>query len=118
MAFLLDATTIRRPQNVDEQTVDQYAQQKTLSGAVGRDYFGSTKRVWVLDFVNTNPTDYTTIKNIVDTYKSTGSTKAFESTEANYTVSSTNCHLDLVRRSFNVGGTNYISDFSLVLTEA
>lgn len=118
MSYLLDSTTIRRPMNIEEQTVDQFAQQKTLSGAVGRDYFGSTKRIWIFDFGNTTPADYSTIKTIVDAYKSTGATKTFQSTETNYIVASTLCHLDLIRREFSVRGDSYISDFSLVMTEA
>lgn len=117
MAYLLNGTTIRSPHNIDETTVDTYAQQKALNGDVNRDYFGSTKRIWVLDYTNTKPSDYTTIKTIVDAYKSTVTTKTFQSTETNYTVASTLCHLDLIRREFSVGGTDYISDFSLVLTE-
>lgn len=117
MSYLLDATTIRRPMNIEELTVDQYAQQKALSGAVGRDYFGSTKRIWALDYVNTQPIEYQTIKTIVDDYKSTGTAKNFESTESNYLIASTDCHLDLTKRNFSVGGTDYISDFTLIITE-
>lgn len=118
MAYLLDSTTIRNPINIQEQTVDQYAEQKALSGSVNRDYFGSTKRIWIFDYANTKPVDYTTIKTIVDSYKSTGATKTFESTETNYTVSSTLVHLDVVKRQFSVRGTTYISDFTLIMTEA
>jgi hypothetical protein len=118
MAYILDSTTIRNPMNIEEETIDQFAQQKTLNGTVGRDFFGSTKHIWVLDYVNAKPADYTTIKNIVDAYKASVTTKTFESTETNYTIASTRCHLDLVRRRFSVGGTSYISDFTLVLTEA
>jgi hypothetical protein len=117
MSYLLDGTTIRAPHNIEETTVDVYAQQKTLSGTVGRDYFGSVKRIWVLDYMDTKTTDYTTIKTIVDAYKSTVTAKTFQSTEANYTIASTSCHLDLTKRRFSIGGTSYISDFTLVLTE-
>jgi hypothetical protein len=118
MAYLLDSTTIRSPMNIEEQTIDQYAQQKTLSASVNRDYFGSTKRIWMFDYANTKPADYTTIKTIVDSYKSTATAKTFESTESNYTIAQTRVHLDLVRRSFSVRGTSYISDFTLIMTEA
>lgn len=118
MSYILDGTTIRTPMNIEEQTVDQFAQQKPLSGNVARDYFGDTKRIWALDFTNTQGSEYQTIKTIVDAYKSTNTLKSFESTETNYTIASTLCHLDLTRRSFSVGGTDYISDFTLVITEA
>ncbi len=118
MSYILAGSTIRSPMNIEEQVVDQYAQQKTLSGGVSRDYFGSTKRIWIFDFVNTKPSDYTTIKTIVDSYKSTATAKTFQSTETNYTIASTTVHLDLMRREFSVRGDSYISDFSLVMTEA
>lgn len=118
MAYILDGSTIRSPMNIEEQIIDQYAQQKTLSGRVGRDYFGTTKRIWIFDYANTKPSDYTIIKAIVDSYKSTASAKTFQSTETNYTIASTNVHLDLMRRAFSVRGDSYISDFSLVMTEA
>lgn len=118
MAYLLDGTIIRSPLNIEETTKDLYAQQTTLNNSVNRDYFGSTKRVWVLDYTNTKPNDHTTIKTISDSYKSTGTTKTWQSTETNYTIASTRVHIDLIRRRFNVRGNSYISDFSLVLTEA
>ena len=117
MSYILDSTTIRNPNNIEEQIIDQYAEQKALSGAVGRDYFGSTKRRWFFDYANTKPSDYTTIKTIVDDYKSDAVAKTFQSTESNYTIAQTTVHLDLTRRTFNVKGTSYISDFTLVLTE-
>lgn len=118
MSYILDGTVIRNPMNIEDQTIDQYAQNKALDATVRRDYFGDTKRIWVLDYVNAQPSEYAVIKTIVDAYKSTVQTKTFESTEGNYVISSRLCHLDLVKRRFNVGGSDYISDFSLVITEA
>lgn len=118
MPYVLDGSIIRSPHNISENTVDQYAQQKALNGTVSRDYFGSTKRVWAFDYMNTKPGDYTTIKSIVDSYKSTALAKTFESTESGYTIAETEVHLDLTQREFSVGGETYISDFTLVLTEA
>lgn len=103
---------------MDEANSTQYAQQRTLSGRVGRDYFGDNKRVWGLDYKNVNTTDYTTIKTLYNTYLSTGATLTWEVTETNYTVSSTNVHVDLVERGFSVRGSDYLSDFTLTLTEA
>lgn len=118
MSYLLDSAEIRRPMNMEERNSTQFAQQRPLRGNVTRDYFGLNKRVWTLDYMNTPKTDYDTIKTIYDSYLSTGAAKTFSSTEASYTVSSISVHIDLTRRRFSVGGTDYISDFSLVLTEA
>lgn len=118
MGYILDSTTIRSPHSINETNGKQFAQQKALSGAVGRDFFGSNKRRWVLEYKNVNTTDYAIIKNIYDSYQSNASTKTWEITETNYTVSSTDVHIDLQERDFSVKGSDYLSDFTLVLTEA
>lgn len=118
MAYILDGTNIKNPTSGGESNSTQYAQQRTLSGRVGRDYFGSNKRVWVYHYVNTKKTDYDVIKGIYDSYLNTGTAKSWQVTEPNYTVSSTTVHIDLQERRFSVRGTDYISDFDLILTEA
>lgn len=118
MAYVLNSTTIRRPSQFTESNNSQSAQNRTLDGSITRDYFGDNKRVWTLDFENVKKTDYDTIKTIYDSYLSTGSTKTWEVTETNYTISSTNVHIDLVERGFSIKGVDYLSDFTLTLTEA
>lgn len=118
MAYLLDGVTIRRPNDFEERNSTQMAQHRTLDGSIRRDYFGSNKRVWRLGYANTNPTDFATIKTIYTAYLSTGATKTWEVTETNYTVSSTNVHVEILERGFSVKGTDYLSDFDLILTEA
>lgn len=118
MSFLLSGTSLRRPANLDESNSTQHVQQRLLNGRVGRDYFGDNKRVWALDYNKTNPTDYTTIRGIYNAYLQSASAVTWEVTEANYTVSSTLVHVDLTKRAFTVRGDSYISDFTLVLTEA
>lgn len=117
MAYLLDATIIRAPHGFSETNDTQVAQNRTLSGSITRDYFGSNKRVWVLEYRNTKKADYDIINGIYASYLSTGTTKSWAVTETNYAVTAT-VHLDLKTRGFNVKGTNYISDFTLTLTEA
>lgn len=118
MAFLLSGTTIRAPFEFEERNSTQVAQHRTLDGSIRRDYFGSNKRVWVLNYRNTKKADYDTIKTIYDSYLLTGSTKTWQVTEPNYTVSSTNVHVEVLERGFSVRGTSYISDFDLILTES
>lgn len=117
MSYILSGSTIRRPGTVDERNSTQMAQHRTLDGTISRDYFGSNKRVWVLGYENVNTTDYTTIRNLYNTYLSNAVALTWEVTETNYTVSQTNVHVDLVDRGFRVKGTDYISDFDLILTE-
>ena len=117
MAYVLAGTTIKAPKTMDVANSTQYAQQRALSGAIGRDYFGSNKQQWKLTYENIQKADYDTIKTIYDSYLATETTKTFAVTETNYTVASTNVHMDLVMREFRVGGSSFISDFDLVLTE-
>jgi len=118
MSYTLGGSTIKAPNSIKETNSTQVAQNRTLDGTVSRDYFGDNKRVWILDYRNTNKTQYDIIKTIYDSYLSTATAKAFVSTETNYTIASTNVHVDLLERGFSVKGTDYISDFTLVLTEA
>lgn len=118
MSYILDSTTIRAPHSIEESNSTQAAQVRTLNGSINRDYFGSNKRVWKLDYRNTKKVDYDEIKTIYDSYLSTNTAKTWESTETNYTISSTSVHIDLQVRNFTWSGSDYISDFVVVLTEA
>jgi len=118
VSYLLAGGTIRSPHKFDESNSTQFAQNRTLDGTKSRDYFGDNKRVWTLDYQNTNKTDYDTIKAIYDSYLMTGNTKTWQVTETNYTISSTNVHVDLIERGFSIRGEDYLSDFTLILTEA
>lgn len=118
MSYSLGGSTIKSPNSIKETNSTQVAQNRTLDGTVSRDYFGDNKRIWVLEYQNTSKTAYDTIKTVYDSYLSTATAVAFISTETNYTIASTNVHVDLLERGFGVKGTDYISDFTLVLTEA
>lgn len=119
MAFILAGTTLPKgPYTIQESNSTLVAQQRTLSGAVNRDYFGSNKRIWTLEYKNTSATIYTTIKTIYTNYLTAGTAVSWSSTETNYTISSTSVHVDLQVRNFSVRGSSYISDFTLILTEA
>lgn len=118
MSYLLDGSTIRAPYEFDETNSTQYAEHRVLSGNISRDYFGSNKRVWSLSFKNTKKADYDVIRAIYNSYLATGSAKTWEVTETNYDVDVTNVHIDLFVRSFSVRGTDYLSDFDLILKEA
>lgn len=117
MSYVLDGSTIRAPHSIEEDNSTQVAQNRVLNGNVTRDYFGSNKRVWKLEYVNTKKADYDTIYTIYSSYLSSGAAKSWQVTETNYSVSSTTVHIDLLVRDFSVKGIDYISDFTLVLTE-
>lgn len=121
MSFILGGTTIRKPNSMTEENNTQVAENRTLSGNVNRDYFGSNKRIFTLKYQNVNYTDWSTINTLYQSYLSTEATKTWQITDTNYNgaaSSSLNVHLDLLTRDFNVAGSTYLSDFTLILTEA
>lgn len=117
MAYILNGTTIRRPNTMRETNNKLMVQQRVLSGSYRRDSFGTKKRIWVLDYEFVNSTDYDAINSIYTTYLTTNAGVTWEITETNYTVSSTTVHVDLLERDFTVKGTDYLSSFTLTLTE-
>lgn len=118
MSYILSGTNIRNPHDFTEENSTQVAQNRTLGGSVTREFFGSNKRIWTLNYQNAKKTDYDTINTIYQAYLSSGTAPTWQVTETNYTVSSTNVHIDLITRGFNIRGSDYLSDFSLILTEA
>lgn len=118
MAYILNGSTIRAPHEFGEANSTQFAQNRALDGSINRDYFGTNKRVWVLDYQNTKKADYDTIKALYETYLLNINALSWEVTETNYSVAATTVHVDLQERGFSVRGTDYISDFTLTLTEA
>lgn len=118
MSFILNGSTIRRPNKLNETNLTQFAEQQTLSGAIGRDYFGNNKRIWTLQYDNLNATDYAALKALYNTYLTNGTGLSWQVTEANYTVAATTVHVDLQNRDFTVPGSSYLSGVSLVLKEA
>lgn len=118
MSYILASTTLRNPLSIEESNSTQVAQVRTLSGAINRDYFGSNKRIWRMEYRNTKKADFDTINSIYQSYLSTGSAQTWSVTETNYSVSATTVHVDLLVRKFTMSGTDYISDFTLTLVEA
>lgn len=116
--YILSSTSIRSPNKMEVTNDTQVAVQRTLKGSINRDYFGDNKRVWTLDYTNVVKSDYDVINTIYQAYLTTEHVVTFSVTETNYTVTQTNVHVDLSKRSFGVGGDQYLSDFTLVLTEA
>lgn len=118
MSYLLASQSIRRPNSMTEDNNTQVAQARTLNGTINRDYFGNNKRVWKLEYRNILKADYDIINAIYQSYLSAGSPQTWQITETNYTVSQTTAHVDLLSRGFSVQGSLYLSDFTLILTEA
>lgn len=116
--YSIGGQKIKAPQQMKEGRVEQYAQQKALDGSVNRDYFSSregTKRIWTLTYYNILPAAYNVIDAVYTIYKLTDTTQAFVVSDLSI---STDVHMDLVDRDFSVSGNDYLSSFTLVLTEA
>lgn len=118
MAYTLSGTEIKAPNSMSESNSTQVAQHRTLQGNITRDFFGDNKKIWALNYKNCNKTDYDIINTIYLAYLSSGTAVTWVVDETNYTVSSTSVHVDLLQRGFSVKGTDYLSDFDLILTEA
>lgn len=118
MSYILSGTTIKKPQAITEDNSTQVTQIRTLSGAVNRDFFGSNKRIWSCDYSTITKADYDTINAIYQAYLLSGNPVTWQSTESNYVIASTNVHVDLLSRGFTYKGGSYLSDFTLILTEA
>jgi hypothetical protein len=120
MSYILSGTTIRKPNSTNESNSTQYAENRTLSGNVNRDYFGSNKNVLTLQYNNVNYSDWSTINTIYQSYLTTKTAKTFQITDTNYNgafSTSKNVHVDLLTRDFKIPGSTYLSDFVLVLKE-
>jgi hypothetical protein len=118
MSYLLAATSIRSPNTMSEDNTTQVTQIRTLSGAINRDYFGSNKRIWKLEYKNLQKADYDTLNTIYQAYLLSGTPVAWQITETNYAVAATTVHVDLLSRDFSAKGSGYLSDITLILTEA
>ncbi len=118
MSYILDGTTIRSPHRISEGNSTQYAQNRVLDGSIARDYFGSNKRIWKLEYNNTQKAEYDVINAIYQAYLGDNTARSWESTETNYTIPSVNVHIDIQERGFSYSGTDYLSDFTVTLTEA
>lgn len=117
MGYTLNATSIKSPKNMRVDNSTQYAENRTLGGSVGRDYFGSNKQIWVLDYENLNSTDFATIQTLYQLYLSNHSPLAFVISEGVYTATAS-VHVDLLTRSFGIPGSSYLSTTTLTLKEA
>lgn len=117
MGYFLATSQIRAPNSMREENSMQFAQQRTLSGAVSRDYFGDIKRVWTLEYENVNKDDYFDLRSIYNDFLTNGDPVEWEITEDNYFINETFVHVDLLVRDFTTKGSSYISSFTLVLTE-
>ncbi len=118
MAYTLEGTSIRAPTDMGEDNSTLYAAQRPLAGNNARDYFGSNKRVWTLNYRNLNITDFGVINTIYQNYLTSKAAVAWAISETNYTVNATTVHVDLASRQFSIPGSDYLSDATLTLTEA
>lgn len=116
--FMLNGTSIKSPTEITEinQTINTV--QRTLSGRLTRDMFGSNKRVWRLGYPLVNRQDYDVINSQYQQYLEDESPVTWRISQDNYPITTTFVHVDLIERDFSIRGSGYISAFDLILTEA
>jgi hypothetical protein len=116
MSYTLAGTDFKRPTSIGWSIVSQFAENKTLDGSVSRDYFGSDKNVWQLSYKNVTNTDYLSILALYQDYLTNG-VRYFQTVGESIVVGAL-VHVSLSERQFTVGGSDYLADFTLTLTEA
>lgn len=112
MAYILDGTTLRNPQELEIEELETGVAHETIDGKLKKSVTNRRRR-FVLRYQNLTRTQENTILNIWNQQD----TVTFESTETNLTVASTTVHVEVFRRAFN-RGSEYRSDLSLILTES
>ena len=115
--YTLNAATIRRPNEMNEERVDQCAEHRMLDNSVTRDYMGDHKRIWKLNYKDVPVSDFNTINIEYTSYIANGTPVTFACTDTNYSVSGS-VHVSLEERGFSVKGESYLCSFDLILTEA
>jgi len=112
MAYLLDGTTIKRPNSIKREPIEVAADHITISGKTKRDITARKYR-YILSYKNISKTDADTLVTIYNQK----AVVTFQSTEANFPVSLRNVHVDIGDRDYLYPGSDYLSTFNLILTE-
>lgn len=109
--------SIKRPNELVESRLPVMALQRTMAGSVATDQLNTGNRVWELTYRDVLKSDFDTINDIYQEYLGRDFTMSFQVIQSNYVVPRVQVHIDLQVRSFSVGGSSYLSNFSLILTE-
>lgn len=118
MSYLLNSTSIRRPTRMREDNSTQFAANRTMGGNNTRDYFGTNKKIWTLEYDNLNATDYGIINTLYQLYLTNEAPLPWQITEGLYACGLTNVLVDFQSRQFGIPGSSYLSNNTLILTEA
>lgn len=116
MSYLIAGVEIKRPNSMRWTTSSQFAQNRGLDGTISRDYMGDDKNIWELSYTNVPDNHYQNIVAVYQDYKTNG-VRYFE-TPGETITTGTLVHLSLDTRDFSEGGTDYLANFTLTLTEA
>ena len=112
MSYILNGTTIKRPSTMKREAIEVAGDHMTISGKTKRDITARKYR-YILSYGNITKTDADTLQTIYNLK----AVVTFQSTEANFTVSSRNVHVDIGSRDYAYPGSAYLSTFNLILTE-
>lgn len=112
MSYILNGTTIPRPQQFQRFQLEIARKLDMLNGATKKDIVGR-KEQFLLSYERLTQSEVT---NIVAIYN-LNSEVTFQVTETNLTIPVTNVHVEIPNRAYRTLGSDYLEDLTLVLTE-
>ena len=112
MSYVLGDVTLPSPTNFRREYIERSASNDMLDGTTKKDITNRKER-FILEFNNISQTDVSTILSEYNLE----TTRDFEVTETNLTISSTQVHIDIGRRNYPTKGTDYREELTLLLTE-
>lgn len=112
MSFILGSTTLPMPVKFSRETIERAAVNETIDGTTKKDLTNRKER-FVLEFKNLTQAE---VSSILSEYN-LQTTRTFQVTEDNLTISGTSVHIDIPSREYNQKSADYREDLSIVLTE-
>lgn len=112
MAYILDSLTLPNPKKFTRTQRRISSDVLTFSGRTGRDYV-TTKETYILEFDNLTQTQ---VGQIINKYNLNQSL-TFQVTESNLTISARSVLMDIDKREYTVGGSDYRESLKVELTE-
>ena len=112
MPYLLGDITLPQPVSFTRRQVETSASNMTLDGRTKKD-ITNRKEEYILVFTLLTQAEVTSILGEFDLK----TTRNFQVTESNLTISATPVHIEIASRNYNTKGGDYREDITLALTE-
>lgn len=112
MAFTIDGTTIKAPNNFRREYITTQVDHTTINGQVKRN-FTRRKEKFYLEYQYILGTE----KNQLITFLNQNQTHVFAVSETNLNISNTTVLMDIESREYPANGEDMIESFTVILTE-